>query len=449
MDSAILQPARADDVKDWVWISDNDDEPAIYESNTPHTPSSPTEPADGTDKNHNQQHPIDILFRSTAPVEEPLSNGDAEEQQYFGDEDIIEDRIPPERAFEVFLATNYPISSTSINPAVHASRNSIQQRQQLSSESRAERLSRLTFEVNQLASDVGASAEEESFNALSQIEQLKQQLAAIEQCTTTSTIVKPFVSMENGAGEEAANQSLDVSEPQPSTEHHETDQPKMSLKKTTLTTTTTMTSTTVETEETKERSGNKHQPQKHITVQMVSPTVATVTELEQRITRLEQSVGLSSLENNFDGTSIAQTLEDVRMRLTLATDSSLSKRLCEDAKHIAQILSADVSPQRLDESIRLGTLLDKLHHWQPVIDAIPLLVDRFASVRRLHEEASHFVDAAAALSKHLDSVESRTVTNRTLLNTVKRTMQENMNNVNENLTILNEKLQPKGQERAT
>ena len=141
-------------------------------------------------------------------------------------------------------------------------------------------------------------------------------------------------------------------------------------------------------------------------------------------------------------------MEDVKIRLALATDSSLPERLRDDATRIAQILSADVSSQRLDESIRLGTLLEKIHRWQLIIDAVPLLVDRFASVRRLHDEASHFVDASAALSKQMDCLEKRSVANRTLLNTLKKTMQENMKTFDENLDILSRKLESNDNEPA-
>lgn len=386
MNSSALQPVRPEDIEQWVYIAEeSEDEPTVYESETP-CPSSPS----AVETMH--QQPIDILFKSSAPVEEALTDtdGEGDGDGYFGDEDIIEDRIPPEKAFEVFLKCNYPIIDSNYS-------NSISSISYSGGESRTERFQRLVSEVNSLATQVGET--DDNFNnnkdAFSQIGELKAQLRAIERQFSQVPSTQPFTIVQED--EDVENKT--------------------------------------ETEVKKE-----------ITVELVSPSVSAMVSLEKRISSLEESVGVSKLEESFTGTSISQMADDVRTRLSLVTDSdNISRRLREDAKQIAEILTNDISSQRMDDYLRLGSLVEKVHEWQCVIDAVPLLVDRFSSVRHLHSEAANFIDAASVLSNQINSIDGRSIANRTLLNTVRCTMRDNMNTINENLDALTDKLQKQQQ----
>lgn len=402
MNTITLQPVRPQDVEDWVYIAaESDDEPSIYETETT-WPSQPIE------------H-IDILFKSDAAVEEPYSDAQTEPHIYADehDEDIIEDRVPPETAFELFLARNFPISD---KLARHDFSGSIYHEEQTTTktsqglpllkkglpgaESREERLQRLMHEVEGLANEVGLNpSENAAAETLLQVNQLRQQLndinlhCSLPASTASSKIhssIPLCLSTEKNFNKGSGKDSDDVP-------GGETDDKNIKL---------------------------------------ISPSLSAVYALERRVASLESSVNVHDLERTFDGQSVADVLHDVKTRLSFATDPKLSSRLCEDAQRIASILRKS----DLSDALRLGSLLDKMYEWQPIIDDLPIIIDRLACVRHLHEEAAHFVDSASKLSKLFDQLDSRASQNRSLLNTVRTTMQSNMETVNQNLDSLLRKI---------
>lgn len=403
MNTTTLQPVRPQDVEDWVYIAaESDDEPSIYETETTW---------------HSQpiQH-IDVLFKSDAAVEEPYSDAQTEPHIYAdeNDEDIIEDRVPPETAFELFLARNFPISDKSL--ARHDFSGSIYHEEQTTTktsqglpllkkglpgaESRDERLQRLMHEVEGLANEVGLNpSENAAAETLVQVNQLRQQLIDINlhcslPASTAFSKIHPSLplslSTEKNVNKGSGKDSEDIA-------GGETD---------------------------------------NNNIKLISPSLSTVYALERRVASLESSVNVHDLERTFDGQSIADVLHDVKTRLAFATDPKLSSRLCEDAQRIASILSKS----DLSDTLRLGSLLDKMYEWQPIIDDLPIIIDRLTCVRHLHEEAAHFVESASKLSKLLDQLDSRASQNRSLLNTVRTTLQSNMETVNQNLDSLLRKI---------
>lgn len=402
MASDVPKPVLPANVKEWVYIVDNGEQ-TVFECETP------------AKSNEHGTQPFDALFKSEVPVEK-LSSEVETEAEYFGDDNIVEDRVAPEKAFETFLGCNFPTnqhadfsgSIYTVHPRVPQVATSHQMQGQAlqGSESRAERLARLVREVDALSVECGLSAGEAASDAMNQLTDLRAQLRAIEQQFAHVPPSQPLTTI-------ASSSSTSVSEGDD------------------------------------EDAGSSHSKAREVSVRMVSPAVAAVVALERRITTLEQSVGVEQLERGFDGASVAETLDDVRTRLALATDPTLPDRLKHDAKLIAGILKREMQSERGMDTLRVGTLLDKINDWQPVIDSLPIIVDRLASVRRLHDEAAHFVDAVNALTKQIDSIESRSHANQTLLNTVRHNLQVNMQTINENIDLLKGSLKKRNNSMAS
>lgn len=395
MSFEVPQPVRPADVEKWVYIEDTD-EPTVFEC------EAHVEPGQAL------LEPIDGLFNSFVPAEEPLPELETD-LEFVGDDDIVDDRVAPEKAFETFLGRNFPLDrdedfSGSIYHAPvekksvkHSQRHSVLR----GAESRAERLSRLSKEVDALAAECGLAAGDAASDALSQLTDLRNQLRTIEQQfthvpisltlpTITSSVRASAVTEGNNS--EKAGDSADI------------------------------------------KTGE-------VTVQMISPSITALSGIERRITAIEQSVGVHRLERAFDGASVADTLDDVRTRLALATEPSLSDRLVNDAKRIAHVLKNELQTERGKDALRVGALLDKIEDWQPVVDSLPIVVDRLASVRHFHIEASHFIDAVSALKKQMDSLENRSRANEKLLTSVRHTLEVNMQTVTKNFNLLKDRLE--------
>lgn len=380
---------------EWVYIVETD-EPTIYETETPSQAQRQTNEA------------IDAFFTSKAPAEETAPSKSTAEQEYFGDVDdkdgidIIDDRIPPEKAFETFLGRNFPAnesfdySGSIYHPPpvqktpVLPSQKSGRAVRLPGSESKAQRLARLVAEVEQLSTESGLSADAPAVDAFNQMKELRAQLRTIEQ---QASYIPPLY-----------------------------------------------TSTASPLQDTGEKAAPAPSGDAPLTVQVLSPNFDTLASLEQRVSALENSVDVSRLEDSYDGMSLASLVDDVRARLSLITDTTLSDRLKDDAKQIAQIMRSELQTERGQDTLRVATLLDKMQEWQPLVDSLPILVDRFASVRHLHEEAENFVTAMSAMTKQLDSMESRHNTNKSLLTSVQNSLEVNMKSVNHNIEILKRRL---------
>lgn len=373
---------------EWVYLAESD-EPTVFETETP-----------------KQTHPqyneaVETFFNSQRAAEQPSSES-TPEGEYFGDDeqdehDIIDDRIPPEKAFETFLGRNFPTqhqpydystslySKTNTVPPSNKHRHSVRLQHV---ESKSERLARLTAEVEQLSVDSGLSADQPATDAFNQLKQLRAQLHTIEQ--NASYIPPPFI---------------------PTTQDQDDDKPSHA-----------------------QLSSSPVMPQP------ISPNFDTISLLERRLSTLENSIGVAQLENSFDGTSITSLVEDVRARLCMLTDESLPDRLKDDAKQIAQVLRSDLQTDRGEDALRTATLLDKMQEWQPLVDTLPILIDRLSSVRHLHQEADHFVAAMQSITKQVDNLESRHNTNDKLLQTVQQSLQINIKSVNDNIDLLKSRL---------
>lgn len=388
---------------EWVYLADLD-EPAVLEAYT-----------GGRDDEDTQL--LDSLFTSTSAVEVSSDDGDSPtattsatdkrvkskvSEEYFGDDGIVDDRIPPETAFETFLGKNFPVQpSYDFSSSLYNARpetagqslpNAVSSSVLPGAESREERLARLTAEVNALAAETGASNQSPTDAIFEGLSELREQLCAIEN-TSINVPTIPSATLLNSKTRDDSN------------------------------------------------SDKKEEPSNDVSVKLVAPATETLSLLERRVSSLERAVGVADLEAEFDGVTLAALTKDVRTRLAFVTDEDLPAKLKEDARQIAHMLRNDMQSQRAKDALRVATILDKLHSFFPLLDTLPVLIDRLVSVRRLHTEAANFSQALSNLAVQLDRIEERRDANKDLLESVRSSMDLNIQTVNSNLAILKEHIE--------
>lgn len=364
---------------EWVYNPPHE-EPSVFEGKA--LDSTPATPA-----------PFD-LFSPAPPVESADPHPELDEPEFYGDADTPDPKVPPEEAFALFAQrVDFSAAIHSDVPAPKVSRHT---KSCARSETRTERLRRVSAEVAALAVESGFEPLHGwTTTTLPDLGELREQLRDIERCAA-----------------KGAAASLGVSGLRPGSAAQQDENAPG---------TTTL---------------------RVIHESPEDPTVV-LSALQRRVADLETSVGVSHQNSLHDGKAIGPLLDDVRVRLELASDDTLVEKLKEDAREIAEVLQRQVNNERTCESLRLATVLEKMERWESLADTVPLVVQRLRGFKRLQDEAASFATALSAIAKQVDSMTQRCSTNAALVAEVQQNLEQNIKSVHENLNILEQRLNAK------
>lgn len=335
-----------------------------------------------------QPSPFDIFASSSAVEDEPRSECEAE---FYGSSDEPDEVLPPEQAFLKFAQRSAATPrDADFSSAIYAEAAAKPVPRRIrptnpAAESRRERVARITAELDALATEVGIEADKPA-DALADLSALRQQLRDIEVAAPRQPRARLLPARESGLG------------------------------------------------------GERTDLHSGVTVQMVSPDLATVAALERRVAALESSVGVSHLTEACNGKALAGMLDDVQNRLELVADRTLPERLKNDARDVAEILQKELQNEHGADVVRAATVLEKMEKWEHVADTVPLVVERLRCFKKLQDEAGQFVASLSALGKQVDALAKRKETNGSLIANVQRSLEANVKTVQENLDILERKL---------
>lgn len=376
---------------EWVYVPTSD-EPTVYEADA----LSAEEPPGNA--------PLDI-FSSSLPVE-PVEN--EEEPEYYGDEDIIEERMPPAKAFEIFAARMFPLRQPAdFSDSIYVDTNKVPlakgrkrpMKQRLpAAESRSQKLTRLRAEVDALAADCKGEQQRDD-QLLTDLAALRAGLNEIEQ--NLNSELRPNRSVRIVRRSELAE------------ENEDRDERKNSW----------------------------------MTVEMVSPNVSVLQSLEKRVTAMEHALGVARLDEQSEVVPLAPLLEDVRTRLDLMCDETLPGRLKKDAEDIARILQSQLQDQKGADMVRMASLLEKTEKWEAVAESLPTVVQRLRCLKRVQDEAAHFMEGLSVLGKQLDALQQRSDTNSLLVESVQRKLEKNVESVQSNIEVLQSRVCAMGEQQ--
>lgn len=363
---------------EWVYNAPTD-EPTLYE----------TDPAPETNSKTIHQ----LFSSSAAPVEEPVSEP---EDEYYGDPDVIEERVSPVEAFQTFAGRTFAVPLPHFSPTIYAeaSQNVVNPGKDAKQpsifparESREEKLKRIAAEIDALKHDFGIDENMEESSALYQLSSLRDNLDQIEQ-----TMYKQpnTISPISSAFTPPSQSKLD-------------DQPMQK------------------------------------TIQIISPDVSLLSSLETRLADMEKSVGICQ-PDTVCPIPLGQTLADIQTRLALVTDPTLPSRLKQDAQQIAQLLQEQLRSDGGQKILEAAQTLQGVQKCENLIRSVPYLVERLRSLRKTQDEAMQFSNTIEALTMQVNQIEQRSIRNAELIENVGKSLQTNLKIVEDNLQLLNEKL---------
>lgn len=377
---------------EWVYKSDGEDEPVLYEG-------------DGELKLRPRT--------SSQDKDSDVISLDANSEEYLGDE-VDDLRIPPSEAFaqlsnlvlgrqaKGILEGNEDIAKHGSIP--HSRKVSV-------AESREERLRRLRKEIEDLEQEDGIEQAGEQDNVFVEF---RNQLNAIEQYTSTlsgNSKSRTLVGIETGTkrADNATNGDGGAS------------------------------FATKETDPVALESMRKADDD-GFTVNVYAANLTSVLSLEERVASLERIVG-SSIQVEAQGTNVCKLMNDVQSKLELMSEESCGERLKREAEQVSSVLKQTNDTSSLAEPLRLGTVLNKMEEWETVAATVPAVISRLRSLKRLHDEAGGFVSTVRDLNTKYETIVSTRQENKDLVAMLSENLVTNLAAINENMTLLESRLE--------
>ncbi|XP_026068719.1 dynactin subunit 2-like isoform X2 [Carassius auratus] len=175
---------------------------------------------------------------------------------------------------------------------------------------------------------------------------------------------------------------------------------------------------------------------------------AKVSELERRLAELETAVGSGSekqgpLSAGVQGGSLMDTIELLQARVSALDAGTLDQvearlqsvlgKMNEIAKHKAAIEDAETQS-------KVSQLYDVVQKWDAMATSLPQLVQRLLAIRELHEQAMQFGQLLTHLDTTQQMINNSLKDNSTLLTQVQQTMKENLLSVEENFSVLDQRM---------
>eukprot|EP00177_Eucheuma_denticulatum_P002434 GFKZ01004376.1.p1 GENE.GFKZ01004376.1~~GFKZ01004376.1.p1 ORF type:complete len:386 (+),score=84.63 GFKZ01004376.1:89-1159(+) len=178
---------------------------------------------------------------------------------------------------------------------------------------------------------------------------------------------------------------------------------------------------------------------KQVTLELVSPDLASVVSLERRVAELERMVGVTNVQG-CAGMVVASVMEDVKRRLDILEDDGIGDRLKKEARDVAEVLRREVQSDAGVGALQTAEILKKMERWEELAETVPVVIERLRCLKSIHDEAGGMVDALHRVERTLAELKERRVRNEELIANVDRNLKENMKTVEQNLDILESRL---------
>jgi len=169
---------------------------------------------------------------------------------------------------------------------------------------------------------------------------------------------------------------------------------------------------------------------------MANSQVNRVTELEQRLQRLETVMGtdrkdkLANVALSLKNQSILGSLNVLNTKLSLLEPSHLElleARLASVLQKVTKISEKKLDVQELERTLKLSDLYDLMEESSGTIQALPELTTRLNSLRELHQNAAEIVKELADVKSLQEAIANGTIENDRLLKDLQGVVSETLN----------------------
>ena len=168
-----------------------------------------------------------------------------------------------------------------------------------------------------------------------------------------------------------------------------------------------------------------------------------LVDLEKRIAGLEKAVGspsgaeIATLGAEPNLVSAVERLEEKVSLLDKQNLDMLEFRLQSLLDKLKEVKTKPVVSEKLTKVQEMYELAQK---WDSVADSLPLIVDRLQVLDPLHQQTLQFSQALNAIDTLQQQVVNSTKSNNASLDQLKTNMNQNMENIQSNITSLEQRL---------
>lgn len=162
-----------------------------------------------------------------------------------------------------------------------------------------------------------------------------------------------------------------------------------------------------------------------------SNTEASISQLQQRIARLEELVNNVPADPLQPGGSLTDIAQSLAQKVALLEEDKLASadaRICSLLEKYKQI------PESLQK-------LPDLHKWEPVFSALPAIVERLETLAPIHQVAARVAQNFMSLEKCQAAIQSQLDRAEATQNELHSAMNQNLKTAADNAKKLNERFE--------
>lgn len=173
--------------------------------------------------------------------------------------------------------------------------------------------------------------------------------------------------------------------------------------------------------------------------------VVNYLHMEKRIAEIEHLIGISALDPEVyrEGSNICDTVARLEKQVSLLdhrTINVLQKKLESTNAELDKLMKRDSSEQRTGDFHKINQLYDKIQQWDSHVESIPLLIDRLASLKRVHDDAIISSNCIEKMQQQQSDIQRLLGNEDTLLKQLTTSFQENMTIAEKNIRQMDERM---------
>jgi len=180
---------------------------------------------------------------------------------------------------------------------------------------------------------------------------------------------------------------------------------------------------------------------------------SSLNGLENRLHKLEEMVGLKSLDVNTAGKPLplSEVVTRLEERVQILDEDTLEK-LTEKMQKLNTVFEtftakrkkskqSNITLEKDVEAQRVDKLFQTVQQWAPIADTIPTLINRMQTLKKLHEESCLFSQRLFGLENMQDGLKKMLAADEKALDSVQKSIAENMETIKANVTAVDQRIE--------
>lgn len=183
-------------------------------------------------------------------------------------------------------------------------------------------------------------------------------------------------------------------------------------------------------------------PMTAATVGNASSAALQLSEMEQKVAKLENLVGINEQQGS-DAKSLTASIEQLSTRLNLLDGTNLDHidmKLANVLARLNAINEKKTSVEEQDKQSKAVELFDMMSRWETMAANLPIIQQRLIALNELHQQAFQFSSTLSHYEAEQQALKTSLDANEQLLKQLKTTFQSNLDSLKTQLTTIDQKL---------